>query len=187
MALGHARTDYSHYPGVLNEVNPSCSVVLRRMQYYSSLLRGTGSRLVMLWARCGASSFQDWVSKSPLQARAFRRVLLCAAAWLYRRCFLPLQKQPWQLFGLGDDRRGADHDAIALAFLATKPCCKTVGLARDLQEGGITLAELQTAEFARFMFASASSSCLSIAAVERQHALDRRIAHPRSPWHASRR
>ena len=109
MRLGHAQPDYNKVPGLLNLIWGPTSVVYLCLQYYSSLLGGRSSRLVLIWPRCGSASYRDWLRSFPVFATTFRRLIISAAAWLERRLWLMCSSDELKFFGLADRRRADEH------------------------------------------------------------------------------
>ena len=79
------------------------------LQYFSTLLRGTCSRLILVWRSAGCTNFQERVDNFPELAQTLRRSVMAAAASVLRRHHMYLSSWPWKLFVLGDPRlTGAD-------------------------------------------------------------------------------
>jgi hypothetical protein len=183
LKLAHAQVNYDKRPRIMDEISPVHSVVHQTLQYYSSLLAGHGSRLALLWAQFRCQSFGELLSESPMLARRYKRGVLCIVGWLQRRVWLVMADWPWLLYGLADDRRTLERKPLVDKFFSTGACCKPAGLARDLQEGGASKQELLGAPVRSFLLGCAHVTEISIACVERCHAVDRRLSHPRMPWH----
>ena len=180
LSLGHSCAGESASIGLFEEIWPSHSRVVLTMQYYSSLLAGSGSRLTLIWVRAGCASFSAWVRAFPVMASTLRRLLLCCAAWLERRVAANLRKH-WAIFGLGDHRRRAEHDRLINDFFSEPACCKAPGFMRDLRRLH-SVADLSRPHWQHFFHGTALSIKMSIASVEKNHARDRRITHAAMPW-----
>ena len=115
-----------------NKIWAPSSKFCQVLQYYSTLLEGTGSRLRLLWQLSGCGSLQQWIAERPDEALELRSQVLLAAMNVERRYLATLDNYPFKLLALADPRR-ADHDEILDAFYAKPSCCWKAGFARELR------------------------------------------------------
>lgn len=113
-------------------------------QYLSSLLEGASGRLV-LWWRSAAASYDQFCAAVPDSVRALRRLVLVAAAGLFRRHQCTFSSLEWAIPSVCDDRVPLERKhALAERFDKTSSCCIPPGTVRDLKLGGTTGQDLLT-------------------------------------------
>lgn len=170
------------WPGLLTETNRATSVVVKVLQFYSSLLCGAAERGRLVWQWSDCPSMLHWIRAHTQDARLLRRLILSAASEAHRRFSKITSQFPWLLLGLADNRRD-DHQDILSKFYSTPPCCKPPGFARDIQLRGVTADELMSDSWMQFLYGAASAMAMSIASVEKRHAFHRRVASKDLQWH----
>ena len=119
--------DQTRPPALFDLVNTAYSPVLIARQYLSDLLRGRGSRLVLIFRRDGASSFREWVLKNESAAIDFQRMILTLDGWLYRKFWHDFNTEnswPWRAALLGDQRAPTStRMRVAEQITQTPECC----------------------------------------------------------------
>ena len=129
MAIANKKSS-SNRPALLDEVDPSRSMTIKVLQYYSSLLAGQCSRLRLVWGWQQCSDLLAWMRQCPEWARELRRLILSAACLVLRRFEKYTSKFPWRLYSLADARLGEGvRSKIIDEFFASAACCKPPGLA----------------------------------------------------------
>ena len=88
----------SNRPALLDEVDPSRSMTIKVLQYYSSLLAGQCSTLRLVWGWQQCSDLLAWMRQCPEWARVLRRLILSAACLVLRRFEKCTSKFPWRLY-----------------------------------------------------------------------------------------
>ena len=80
-----------------------------------------------------------------------RRLILHAASWVERRLCMRYfdSQEAWPLFATCDPRRVADHDAIITKLLSLRACCCKGGMAKQIREAGVTVADLTSSVWKR--------------------------------------
>ena len=104
--LRHSKTllRYVGAPALCDLMQPARSIVYQTLQYFSTLLRGTCSRLILVWRIAGCTSLQEWVDRFPELAQTFRRSVMAAVASALRRHHVYLSLWPWKLCVPGEPR-----------------------------------------------------------------------------------
>ena len=133
------RPDRSKPPALFDLLWPRQSVLQAVLQYYSALLRGTASRLILVWRQDGCSDLRSWIAMYPQRAFEFRRACRLSAAAVYRRHCVPMRK--WAPLCLGDNRRPAEEkNDIAAHLLSKHSCCLEPGSWRRVTRDHVKLA-----------------------------------------------
>eukprot|EP00959_Pyramimonas_sp_CCMP1952_P190644 3987259-Pyramimonas_sp.AAC.1 len=76
--------DVSRRPAVYELMDDRTSLPRYVCQYYSSMARGAVDSLHLVWGLSSHESLEGWMADRPALARAVRRVVLRAAAWVAR-------------------------------------------------------------------------------------------------------
>lgn len=114
------------------------SPVMFAAQYLCTLLDGASARLVLWWRR-GAESYDQFCAVCPGSVRAFRRMLLVAAAGLFRRHLSTFSSLEWAISSVCDDRVPLERRRfLANKYDSTPSCCIPPGTIRDLKLAGTT-------------------------------------------------
>ncbi|CAE7630253.1 unnamed protein product [Symbiodinium sp. CCMP2592] len=171
LKFAHSAPDDEAWPLLMQELRLKSSKVVCVLQYLATLLCGKGSRMV---------TFQQ-----PGLALAVRARLLLIAGSLDRRHACNVDRQPFKLYSLADARISpAEHESTISQFWKTKPCCLPAGFARELRK---TTTEDQFKDdlpaFRWMLLMSALITKMSIAGVERRHAVHKQQANPGKPFH----
>ena len=152
------------------------------LQYFSCLLDGSGSRLRLVWQQGGHESFAQWVETSPLEAKMVRNHILLMASNVHRRYLATLDRWPFRLYGLCDARR-SDHQQLLTQFFQKKPCCLPAGFARECRSCFAKEEFVSDLPRLRWMLLmSAFISKLTVAGVERRHAVHKAQADRNMPF-----
>ena len=185
LKFAHAAPDDEAWPLLMQELRLPSSKVVCMLQYVATLLCGKGSRLVLLEQLHRPFSSQDWVRECPEEALAVRARLLLIAGSLDRRHACNVDRYPFKLYSLADARISpAEHESTIAHFWKTKPCCLPAGFARELRE--TTTEDQFKADLPAFrwmLLMSALITKMSIAGVERRHAVHKQQANPSKPFH----
>ena len=185
LKFAHAAADSESWPVLLNEVWTPTSKICSVLQYLSTLLAGQGSRLALVSQESGEISLQGWIRARPEEAKAARQQFLLVAVGLHRRYEANILRHPFKLFGVADARRAAEHESLCKDFFKTSPCCLPAGLARELREQETEQSFKDKFPVWRWLFLLSSLIIkLTIAGVERRHAVHKRSANPTMPLHA---
>ncbi len=192
LAKSQMRPTWGKPPAICDLLQPHKSILVSVLQYYSSLLCGTGSRLRLIWQLHGGhGSMAEWAASQSETAggcdlvRVLRRCVLVASASVARRLHKYLCAWPWRLFILGDASSAESERAdCASAFIRTRPCCLAPGLARKLRGRVQTADELLTASCATAFQGAGWELKLGIGGIERLHAANRARCKPMMRWHA---
>ena len=75
----------SRRPAVYELMDDRSSLPRYVCQYYSSMARGAVDGLRLIWGLSDHQTLEEWMDAHPALARAVRRVVLHAAAWVARR------------------------------------------------------------------------------------------------------
>ena len=75
----------SRRPAVYELMDDRSSLPRYVCQYYSSMARGAVDGLRLIWGLYDHQTLEEWMDTLPALARAVRRVVLDAAAWVARR------------------------------------------------------------------------------------------------------
>ena len=128
--------------------NPETSPTVAAEQYLCSLLMNDDSeptRLVLVFAREGFNSIQEWEHARPEQARALRRMTLLASCWIQRRHSDRFSEFPFCLSMLVNNQVSHERrQAVASRWDGKLRCCLRPGFARKLKDRGLRGADLLT-------------------------------------------
>ncbi|CAJ1420891.1 unnamed protein product [Effrenium voratum] len=178
----HSAADDESWPLLFDELWPSKSKSVGAQQYLSTLLAGSGSRLRLIWQVLGHQSMEQWMCQRPEQAKEVRSLMLMVCMLTQRRYEATVNRWPWKLFALADPRR-SDHEEMFKAFFSLPPCCLPAGFAREIREDASEETFLAELLHWRWFFVSTAMLLkLSVAHVERRHAVHKRNANPQMPW-----
>ena len=125
--------------------NPEVSPLTAACQYLTSLLftRRGDSRVILLVARDGFDSIEEWERNRPEQVRYLRRMILLANAWIQRRHCDRLFDMPWSLCSLADPDVSPSRKADLVSSWNSKlGCCLRPGMARRLKARGVSGEDL---------------------------------------------
>ncbi|CAE7945648.1 unnamed protein product [Symbiodinium necroappetens] len=184
LKFAHAAADSESWPVLLNEVWTPTSKICSVLQYLSTLLAGQGSRLALVSQESGEISLQGWIRSRPQEAKAARQQFLLVAVGLHRRYEANILRYPFKLFGVADARRTAEHTSLCKDFFKTSPCCLPPGLARELRQQETEKSFIDELPVWRWLFLLSSLIIkLTIAGVERRHAVHKRSANPTMPFY----
>ena len=185
LKFAHAAPDDEAWPLLMQELRLPSSKVVCVLQYLATLLCGKGSRLVLLEQLHRPFSSHDWVRECPEEALAVRARLLLIAASLDRRHACNVDRWPFKLYSLADARMSpAEHESIIAQFWKKQPCCLPAGFARELRK--TTTEKEFRADLPAFrwmLLMSALITKMSIAGVERRHAVHKQQANPGKPFY----
>ncbi|CAE7188657.1 unnamed protein product [Symbiodinium sp. CCMP2456] len=184
LAFAHSAINEEAWPLLLRELWAPSSKYISVMQYYSALLAGQGSRLLLLAGLSGHETVESWILACPGEASSARSRLLMIAASLHRRYETTVDRYPWRLYSLADPRCCADHERICAEFFKKPACCHSPGVAREIREA-LTAETFQSdLPSVRWLFLlHAMIIKFTVASVERRHATHKSIADPGSPWY----
>ena len=172
--------DRSKAPVLLDLVWGRTSVLVSVQQYYSSVLRGSASRLQLVYAACGELDTAGFL--------LLRRSVLAAAGGAYRRHNSYLDKA-FKYHGIVDPRRDLlEREHLAREFLKKDKCCQRPGLWRQLharlmdEEGFGAYSESQKLDCLMLRWATPFWHMqwllkVSVGDIEKCHAKTKRRAH----------
>ena len=173
-------------PAPLVQLLQRASVLGAVLQYLSSMFRGLSSRWQILWRQMGCRCLTEFCERYPEDALLVRRAVLAVSAAVWRRHVKYLKQ--WEVFMLGDERR-ADQDlnSWCVQLFNSSSCCFKFGLGRRLHDlmSGHQPVEQKVAKLLSWRPAIREATWLirvSIAAVERVHAGNRKRTHPQSKF-----
>ena len=173
-------------PAPLVQLLQRASVLGAVLQYLSSMFRGLSSRWQILWRQMGCRCLTEFCERYPEDALLVRRAVLAVSAAVWRRHVKYLRQ--WEVFMLGDERR-ADQDlnSWCVQFFNSSSCCFKFGLGHRLHDlmSGHQPVEQKVAKLLSWRPAIREATWLirvSIAAVERVHAGNRKRTHPQSKF-----
>ena len=120
---------------LMDLVHPPASIVVSVLQYLSSMLDGSPTRLMMLWRPSGCTSLQEWIESRPQQVRLLRRLTLLVSSALYRRfVHTVIDRFPFKLVCLADSRVSREKQRdISIEFFGKTSCCLEAGFAQKLR------------------------------------------------------
>ena len=198
MFMSHQVKTNNKVPSIFNELDETRSIVVRVLQYYSSLLGLSCGRARLLWQWSDAENSEEWIRDFPEQALTTRRLILAASAGVVRRLSKLVKEFPWLMLSLGDLRR-EDGRSVAEKFVSTSWCCLPPGLARMLHTRvlgkyrgphtsedhvrGLSVNALISPAWRHYFFGMPFSIFGSIACVEKRHRHHRSLACPQLQWH----
>ena len=188
------------FPPCVDLMNPRASLLHQTLSYYATMLvqPAACSRLALIYRQRGCRTLRQWFAEFPGDARRLAQCVLCVSAAIEHRQVRHITSQ-LEALALCDLRVPLDRRAeMARSLAARRTCC---------MEPGVTRAIVQ-----RFQSESASSEAvadqllqlqsqkvfffvghfvkLSIATIERTHAVHAKLARCRSqhcsvPWFTS--
>ena len=145
LKTGHSVIDRSWWPPLLSFLWSRTSRLQMILQYYSMLLAGEGSRLLLLFGRVGCRNFEEFRSQYPDHVWLLRRAISVSSAQLHRRHKVYLDSQLGML-QMGDFRRTPDDltENFIQPFHDKFPCCTPPGGPRKVRVmlDGKTLQEM---------------------------------------------
>lgn len=191
------------YSPATNIMNPQASIVVAVLQYVSTLLHDPmqGDRFRILFVSRGCSDFWDWASKFPQDIELVQKTLFSIHSSIHRRTYYYLCEE-LGILRVGDLRVPAEmRRTTAMSLCQKRSCCLPPGLPRHFVGKAYERAQKQCAQEAgafggddaMLPKASAEAACrellsfafvlfcgswflkLSIAIIERLHALNRHI------------
>jgi hypothetical protein len=182
------QVDRRREPPLLDLLWSKTSILVACSQYYSSLLRGNCSRLALIWAQSGCASLPEWTRAYPAMALKCRQALLLCHSCIRRRLVGKLLE--FEVVAVGDRRRSTE-DRVDLVenFCRKRRCCLPHSGPRRLQKRARAAAEqlkedikgsaVEKMEFVvwswrHWLFHAAYAFLLSVAAVEREHSMNKR-------------
>lgn len=120
-------------PAISSLTNDRSSVVYLVMCYYTALLKGKSSRLLLAVVARGCDSVKDWQCRYPMDWEKIRRASAGSTAVLQRRLrsvYMQLHRQLWSIC----DPRVIDEEALCMTtqFLAVEEHLLPVGMARNV-------------------------------------------------------
>jgi len=158
------------------------SPAVRVLQYYSHLLSGQASRLVLVWGR-SYESFAEWAASEVDSLALLRRVCMAASAWVHFRHLQGSMCYPWLLAGLVDGRRSmADRSALAKAFADSPADVLDAWFGAPLQARIDDKGDLFEQKWQQALWIWSWQITLSIAQVEFTHGRDRARSHANESW-----
>ena len=176
--------DLSIPPKTLDAVSGRTSPFVVVLQYFSTLLRGRGSRLVLLFRAAGCSSFNDWLAGFSDDVMQFRMAISVASSWVFRRHLKDVETAPWSLMAVADGRLPLNQRLqVAESFCRLPPCCCRPGFARRLRTLNIAPQALLTSAWQKTFLEVARTVRFGVASIEWRHAWNRRYAGPSTAWH----
>jgi hypothetical protein len=177
-------THYQH-SALMDFVDPCRSPITRVLQYYSAMLRGSVSRLCLVWVRAGKGSFDEWAASEESQwlLCVFRQAVTTAASWVHRRFCHNGMGCPWKLASLADSRLPLlKRHQIADAFWAADPAELDETFSARLQRALDSNRHVFSKTWQRALWAWSWSVRVSIAPVEFAHGRNRRRASTSGTW-----
>ena len=156
------------------------SLVFAMMRHFASMLRGTSSRCLLLWA-FEERSFEIWASRFPERLGVARRALLGISSWLFLR-FNFWMCWPYKLLQVVD-RRLEDEVSMGVArqFMAACPKCLDPGCSRRLRSKLGSAEDLMTPLWQRALLAWGHQIPVSIADVEHTHSSNKVVGGQQCP------
>ena len=93
----------------MNLINPSASLVIAALQYWSDLLAFPANhpRLLLAATQRRCSSFEEWRGRHPADMDILRKAILVVSAQVWRRVYVR-SKEQLGVFRLADMRLGED-------------------------------------------------------------------------------
>ena len=93
----------------MNLINPSASLVIAALQYWSDLLAfpANHARLLLAATHRRCSSFEEWRGRHPADMDLLRKAILVVSAQVWRRVYVR-SKEQLGVFRLADMRLGED-------------------------------------------------------------------------------
>ena len=109
------------WPVVCDMTNPAHSPITIMRQAYAGLLKGSSTRLRLLFGQSGLSSAGAWLNREPERAMRFRQLVLIGDAWSkirFEDVYLTEDAWPWRLSVCIDTRRPyVERLAVVIAFV----------------------------------------------------------------------
>ena len=175
----------SQLPKVFDATEQSRSPFVVCTQYLSSLLRGCGPRLQMIYRYLGYQALDEWCASQSESLAGLQVAVFATAGWVYRRHIRPMLGYPWQLFGLGDPRSSRrTRVRIIEGFLEKPPCGYRPGWARRPRGRNPTVDVLEPPAWRQATGAAARGLKMTIPNIEWRHAWSRAHSTPGASWHA---
>ena len=175
------------WPPIVNLLNRKSSLLHACLQYWSTLLAEPDRcpRLVLLWQQRKCTSFREWSARHPEDIQYLRKGALVLIAAVERRLSQYMSSK-FSVISICDARmpRG-QRMRLAEELLAKNPCCLPEGVQRSLAARArkglgptATIADGAAAflSMAPVLFVVAWFVRLSVACIERMHAMHRRVA-----------
>ena len=107
-------------PPLCTWTNEARSPVTRVLQYFSKLLAGRTSRLILLYKTGGYDTFEAWCRGRPQLLAMFRIGIVTASTWIFRR--FGIKSWPWRLAQVVDPRLSIEErQEIADEFMRFPP------------------------------------------------------------------
>ena len=183
LKFAHTAPNDQEWPNLLSEVWAPASRFIAVLQYFSTLVAGTCTRLRLIWQLEGCLTMSDWIDQHPQQARQARHLFLLLAGSVHRRYVATLDKYPFKLYAVADARR-CDHGAIIDKFYKTLPCCLPPGTARELRQYVSSKDDFMQLlpQFRWFALLASFVTKLTIAGIERRHATHKQQANKGMPF-----
>ena len=91
-------------PPLCDLIWAQASPAIKTCQYFSALLAGKSSRLILVWSR-RHDSWEEFCEAEPELLFIFRRVVMCIDAWAWFIFVVGCMRMPWLLAALIDYRR----------------------------------------------------------------------------------
>ena len=173
-------------PPLLCLVNLIWSPFIVMRQYFAGCLQGYGPRVLLLIRRAGTSSVREWITTNPTQARQFRRTILTADAWTYRRQEQEFTRWPWRAASIADMRIPfAERLATATQWLSERCrfCLDEFFCRRFVQRFAVSAMEFVSDRFyISVILEWARSVLVHIGGVETRHARNRQGSTTGQTW-----
>jgi len=184
LAASREVQDINGVPKFYDSIEPARSIFIVCSQYLSSLLRGRGARLALVFRHAGQASFDEWCHNCPRDVELLQVAVSAASSWVWRRHVRRFAQHPLRILGVGDLR--APHVARASLvddFSAAPACCHRPGFARRLRQQNPTVEDMLSDEWAQAAQAAARQVRMGIACIEWRHAWNRQHASAGTSWH----